>query len=52
VNRALSTPEVIERLAKLGTEPMPMSPAQADAFIRREYNELGAVMRAAGLTPQ
>jgi tripartite-type tricarboxylate transporter receptor subunit TctC len=51
-NRALSTPEVIERLAKLGTEPMPMSPAQADAFIRREYNELGAVMRAAGLTPQ
>lgn len=52
VNRALSTAEVIERLAKLGTEPMPMSPAQADAFIRREYNELGAVMRAAGLTPQ
>ena len=52
VNRALSTPEVIERLAKLGTEPMSMSPAQADAFIRREYNELGAVMRAAGLTPQ
>lgn len=52
VNRALSTAEVTERLAKLGTEPMPMSPAQADAFIRREYNELGAVMRAAGLTPQ
>src|SRR5688572_21544884 len=52
VNRALSTLEVIERLAKLGTEPMSMSPAQADAFIRREYNELGAVMRAAGLTPQ
>ncbi len=52
VNRALNAPEVVERLAKLGTEPMSMSPAQADAFIRREYNELGAVMRAAGLTPQ
>jgi tripartite-type tricarboxylate transporter receptor subunit TctC len=52
VNRALSAPDVVERLAKLGTEPMSMSPAQADAFIRREYNELGAVMRAAGLTPQ
>ena len=52
VNRALSSPDVVERLGKLGTEPMSMSPAQADAFIRREYNELGAVMRAAGLTPQ
>ncbi len=52
VNRALQSAEVKERLAKLGTEPMSMSPAEADAFIRREYNELGAVMRAAGLTPQ
>jgi tripartite-type tricarboxylate transporter receptor subunit TctC len=52
VNRALNAPDVVERLAKLGTEPMSMSPAEADAFIRREYNELGAVMRAAGLTPQ
>lgn len=52
VNRALNAPEVVARLAKLGTEPMSMSPADADAFIRREYNELGAVMRAAGLTPQ
>ena len=52
VNRALNSQDVVERLAKLGTEPMSMSPAEADAFIRREYNELGAVMRAAGLTPQ
>jgi tripartite-type tricarboxylate transporter receptor subunit TctC len=52
VVRALKSQEIVERLAKLGTEPMFMSPAEADAFIRREYNELGAVMRAAGLTPQ
>jgi tripartite-type tricarboxylate transporter receptor subunit TctC len=52
VARALKSQEIVERLAKLGTEPMLMSPAEADAFIRREYNELGAVMRAAGLTPQ
>ena len=52
VNRALTTQEVVARLEKLGTEPMPMTPAEADAFIRREYNELGDVMRAAGLTPQ
>jgi tripartite-type tricarboxylate transporter receptor subunit TctC len=52
VGRALNTPEVVDRLAKLGTEPMSMTPAEADAFIRREYEELGNVMRAAGLTPQ
>jgi tripartite-type tricarboxylate transporter receptor subunit TctC len=52
VSRALKSQDIVERLAKLGTEPMFMSPAEADAFIRREYHELGAVMRAAGLTPQ
>jgi hypothetical protein len=29
-----------------------MTPAQADAFIQREHQELGKVMRDAGLTPQ
>jgi tripartite-type tricarboxylate transporter receptor subunit TctC len=52
VVRALKSQEMVERLAKLGTEPMLMSAAESDAFIRREYHELGAVMRAAGLTPQ
>jgi tripartite-type tricarboxylate transporter receptor subunit TctC len=52
VSRALKTPEIVQRLAKLGTEPMFMTPAQADAFIQREYQELGKVMRDAGLTPQ
>jgi tripartite-type tricarboxylate transporter receptor subunit TctC len=52
VNRALNAQDVVERLAKLGTEPMSMTPAQADAFIAREYNELGKIMRDAGLTPQ
>jgi tripartite-type tricarboxylate transporter receptor subunit TctC len=52
VNSALKSREMVERLAKLGTEPMLMTPAQSDAFIRREYNDLGKVMRDAGLTPQ
>jgi tripartite-type tricarboxylate transporter receptor subunit TctC len=52
VNRALNSPDVVARLANLGTEPMSMSPAESDAFIRREYHELGKVMRDAGLTPQ
>jgi tripartite-type tricarboxylate transporter receptor subunit TctC len=43
---------VKQRLAKLGTDPMAMSPAESDAFIAREYHELGKIMRDAGLTPQ
>jgi tripartite-type tricarboxylate transporter receptor subunit TctC len=52
INRALQSPETAERLAKLGGEPMPMTPAQFDAFIAREYEVLGKVMRAAGAQPQ
>src|SRR5688572_6303701 len=52
VQRSLQAADMKERLAKLGTEPMSMSAAQSDAFIAREYNELGKIMRDAGLTPQ
>jgi tripartite-type tricarboxylate transporter receptor subunit TctC len=52
INRALRSPDMIERLAKLGSEPMPMTPEQFDAFIAREYEALGKVMRDAGATPQ
>jgi tripartite-type tricarboxylate transporter receptor subunit TctC len=52
VRRSLQSAELKERLAKLGTEPMSMTPAESDAFIRREHDELGKVMLDAGLTPQ
>jgi len=52
VNKALKSADVIDRLAKLGAEPMGMSPAQFDAFIRREHDELGKIMRDSGVTPQ
>jgi len=52
VNRALKTQEMTDRLAKLGTEAMLMTPAESDAFIRLEYDVLGKVMRATGATPQ
>jgi len=52
VLRALQSADVKDRLAKLGTEPLPMTPAESDAFIRREHDDLGKVMRDAGLTPQ
>jgi tripartite-type tricarboxylate transporter receptor subunit TctC len=52
VLRALQSVEMKERLAKLGTEPMSMSPAESNAFIAREYHELGKIMRDAGATAQ
>ena len=52
INKALATPEIKERLAKLGAEPMEMNPAQFDTFLRDEYNLLGDVMRASGAKPQ
>ena len=51
-NRALQAPEMKERLAKLGTEPMAMTPEGLDRFIASEYRELGDVMVKAGLKPQ
>lgn len=52
VSRALHSAEMKERLAKLGTEPMSMTPGESDAFIRREHEVLGRVMRDAGARPQ
>ena len=52
VNRTLRSPEVKERLTKLGTEAMSMTPGESDAFIRREHEALGRVMREAGAKPQ
>ena len=52
LQRALQAPDLRERLAKLGTEPMAMSPAESDAFIAREYKELGKIMLDAGAKPQ
>ena len=47
IARILALPEVKERMNTLGAEPMPMSPEQFDAYIKDEFNTLGAVMRSA-----
>ena len=52
VNRALHSADMKDRLASLGAEPMSMKPEQFDAFIRREYETLGKVMRDAGVKPE
>jgi tripartite-type tricarboxylate transporter receptor subunit TctC len=43
---------LVDRLAKLGAEPLIMAPAAFDAFIREQHDVLGKVMRDAGAKPQ
>jgi tripartite-type tricarboxylate transporter receptor subunit TctC len=52
VNRALASPDLADRLTKLGTLPMKMSPQQFSDFVRREIDDTAKVMKAAGIKPQ
>jgi tripartite-type tricarboxylate transporter receptor subunit TctC len=52
IQRALQAPDMLERLSKLGAEPMSMSPGEFDAFLKQEYTTLGDVMRTAGVKAQ
>ena len=52
VNKALASPDLADRLTKLGTAPMKMSPAEFTQFVRREVEDTAKVMKAAGIKPQ
>ncbi len=52
VGRVLQTPEVKERLAALGAEAMPMSPAEFRKFVRDEIDDSAKVIKAAGIKVQ
>ena len=52
IQKALAAPDMQERLAKLGAEPLSMSPGEFDSFLREEYTVLGKVMRASGVKAQ
>ncbi len=48
VGKIMQLPDVRERMTRLGAEPMVMSPAEFDAYLRSEYATLGKIMRDAG----
>jgi tripartite-type tricarboxylate transporter receptor subunit TctC len=50
--RALNSPEVKEKLAALGAEPMLMAPGTFDAFVKVEVARMAEVVKAAGIKPQ
>jgi tripartite-type tricarboxylate transporter receptor subunit TctC len=49
--RLLAKSSMQESLAKLGVEPLPMTPAEMDAFVAREIAENLEVIKAAGIKP-
>jgi len=52
VERALASPEIKERFANLGAEPMPMTPAEFRAFTRADVESSAKVVKAAGIKVQ
>jgi tripartite-type tricarboxylate transporter receptor subunit TctC len=52
VRKAMASPDLKERLTKLGTVPMDMSPDQFTGFVKKELDDTAKVMKAAGIKPQ
>jgi tripartite-type tricarboxylate transporter receptor subunit TctC len=47
--KALKNPAVVARLDKAGAEPMPMTPKEFDAFVRKEIDLNATLVKAAGI---
>jgi len=52
IGLALQSAEIKERLANLGAEPMPMTPAQFKSFVRGEVDESSKIVKAANIKAQ
>ena len=52
VNAALASPDLRDRLTKLGTEPGSLTIPEFSDFVRREVEDTQRVLKAAGIKPQ
>jgi tripartite-type tricarboxylate transporter receptor subunit TctC len=52
VNAALASPDLRERLTKLGTVPGNLTIAQFTDFVKKEIEETAKILQAAGIKPQ
>jgi tripartite-type tricarboxylate transporter receptor subunit TctC len=52
VNAALRSPDLRDRLTKLGTEPGNMTIPEFTAYVRKEVEDAAKVLKAAGVKPQ
>ena len=46
---ALQTPAIRERMRTMGADPMPMTPREFDAHVRKEIEANAALVKAAGI---
>jgi tripartite-type tricarboxylate transporter receptor subunit TctC len=52
INAALAEPKMKARIAELGSEPLPGSPAEFGELIAEETEKWGKVIRAANIKPE
>jgi len=52
LNKALTTPELRERLIEMGTDPTPVTPQQFSAQVRADFERIGKLVKAAGIVPE
>ena len=52
VNAALASPDLKERLTRLGTEPGNLTIPEFTDFVRKEIDETQRILKAAGIKPQ
>jgi tripartite-type tricarboxylate transporter receptor subunit TctC len=52
VMRIMDMPDVLERFAKLGAEPMRMTPAEFARFVKSEIDDSARIAQAAGIKAQ
>ena len=52
IAKALANPKVVEQMNKTGVEPLSMTPDEFGAYIKREFDTWGKVVKQAGIKPQ
>jgi tripartite-type tricarboxylate transporter receptor subunit TctC len=52
IAKALANPRVVDQMNKTGVEPMSMTPEEFGAYIKREYDTWGKVVKQAGIKAQ
>jgi len=52
VNAVLADPRLQPRLAELGGQPMPMTPAEFGKLVAAETEKWGKVIKLAGIKPE
>jgi tripartite-type tricarboxylate transporter receptor subunit TctC len=52
IAKALANPKVVEQMNKTGVEPLAMTPEEFGAYIKREFDTWGKVVKDAGIKAQ